>query len=256
MLNALGFGRNELKQARQARKDGIAEDENYEPNKPGAKYCDFCGAEIYGVEYETLADGRDRCISCSNTSVKSAKEFKKIFDDVKRNMESFYGIKIHAGIRVEMVNARKLHRKLDEAFVPTDNYDPRTIGVAIKDHSGYTLCVENGAPKIQTMLTVAHELTHIWQYLNWDEKALRDLYGKDAMLEIYEGMAKWVEIQYAYLINEPVTAKREEILTPHRSDAYGKGFIRYRTNYPFSVGTAITKPTPFMNPHDPLTPKQ
>ncbi|MBQ6411049.1 MAG: hypothetical protein IJI16_03770, partial [Atopobiaceae bacterium] len=38
-------------------------------------------------------------------------------------------------------------------------------------------------------------------------------YGKDLELEIYEGMAKWAEIQYAYLINEVPIAKREEIIT-------------------------------------------
>ena len=74
-------------------------------------------------------------------------------------------------------------------------------------------------------------------------------------LEIYEGMAKWVEIQYAYLINEPATAKREEIITSYRDDEYGRGFLRYRANYPFSLGTVITKPTPFMNVETPLDPE-
>ena len=71
---------------------------------------------------------------------------------------------------------------------------------------------------------------------------------------IYEGMAKWVEIQYAYLINEPARAKREELITSYRADEYGYGFLRYVSNYPFSTGTVIVRPTPFQNTKMPLDP--
>lgn len=73
-------------------------------------------------------------------------------------------------------------------------------------------------------------------------------------LEVYEGMAKWAEIQYAYLINEPAVAKREELITAYRDDEYGRGFLRYMANYPFSLGTTITKDTPFMHIDTPLNP--
>ncbi len=255
LLNSMGFDRNELKKVREAVKETVP-DEEYAPNKPGFKYCDFCGARIFGVEYETLSDGRDRCVTCGNSSVKEAEDFKKIFIDVKRNMEGTFGIKINTGIKVRMVNSKKLHKMLGESFVPTDNYDPRTVGVAIKDRNGYSLYIENGTPRIRAMLTIAHELTHIWQYLNWDDKQMKKIYGKDMLLEIYEGMAKWVEIQFAYIINEKVTAKREEIITLYRNDEYGRGFVMYVGKYPFSTGTSITNPTPFMFIDDPLRLKE
>ncbi len=241
-----------LKQARDGKKIADFIEATYNPLKTDARYCDFCGTEIFGVEYETLADGRDRCLNCGRTAVKSVDEFRKIYEDVKRNMESFFGIKINAGIRVEIVNSKKLHKKLGKAFIPTNKDDPRVIGVAIKDKNGFTLMVENGSPRMATMLTTAHELTHIWQYINWNDKEIVRKYGKDMRLEVYEGMAKWAEIQYAYLINEPATAKREEIATTYRNDEYGRGFLRYRANYPFSLGTVITKATPFMNVAEPL----
>lgn len=254
-LNHLGMSRNALKQARDGKKIAELVEATFKPGKPDARYCDFCGAEIYGVEYETLSDGRDRCLTCGRTAIKTGEEFRKIFDDVKRNMEAFFGIRINAGIRVEMVNSQKLHKRLGEAFIPTTKCDGRVLGVAISDKNGYTLLVENGSPRMASMLTMAHELTHIWQYINWNDKAIRKKYGKKLRLEIYEGMAKWVEIQYAYLINEPGTAKREEIITAYRDDEYGRGFLRYRANYPFSTGTVITKPTPFMNVDEPLDPQ-
>lgn len=251
-LSELGLQHNSLKQAREGRKIAEFIEATYMPGKPDARYCDFCGTEIFGVEYETLADGRDRCLNCGRTAIKTGEEFRKIFEDVKRNMESFFGIRIDVGIKVEMVNSKKLHKRLGKAFIPTPNSDGRVLGVAIKDKNGYTLLVENGSPRMASMLTMAHELTHIWQYINWNDRAIRKKYGKKLRLEIYEGMAKWVEIQYAYLINEPATAKREEIITSYRDDEYGHGFLRYRAQYPFSLGTVITKMTPFMNVETPL----
>lgn len=250
----MGMQRNPLKQAREGKKIAEYIEATYKPGKPDARYCDFCGAEIYGVEYETLLDGRNRCMHCGRTAVKTAAEFRKLFEDVKRNMEAFFSIRINVGIKVEMVNSKTLHKRLGKSFVPSPKSDGRVLGVAIKDRNGYTLMVENGSPRMATMLTVAHELTHIWQYANWDRKAIRKKYGKKFQLEVYEGMAKWVEIQYAYLINEPATAKREEIITSIRDDEYGRGFLRYRANYPFSLGTVITKPTPFMYIDTPLHP--
>ena len=120
-----------------------------------ARYCDFCGTEIFGVEYETLADGRDRCLRCGKTAIKTGEEFRKIFEDVKRNMESFFGIKINAGIKVEMVNSKTLHKRLGKAFIPTPKSDGRVLGVAISDKNGYTLLVENGSPRWSLWLSQA-----------------------------------------------------------------------------------------------------
>lgn len=250
-LTKIGYNNNnELKSAR----NGIhlAETlESYDPDKKDSRYCDFCGKEIFGVEYETLTDGRDRCVQCGKTAVKTEADFRKIYEDVKRNMETFFSIRINAGIRVEMVNSRRLHKALKKKFVPTNNADGRIIGVAIKDRNGYRLMIENGAPRMASMLTIAHELTHIWQYLNWNKKAIEKKYG-DYTLQVYEGMAKWVEVQYAYLINESTMARREEIITSLRQDQYGEGFVRYRANYPLSRGATIKGRTPFMDTETPL----
>jgi len=251
-LTAMGMDRNPLKQAREGRKIAEIVEATFKPGRPDARYCDFCGAEIYGVEYETLADGRDRCHNCGRTAVKTGDDFRRLYEDVKRNMESFFGVRINAGIKVEMVNAKKLHQRLGQAFIPTADADGRILGVAISDNDGYTLMLENGSPRMAAMMTIAHELTHIWQYLNWDDKEITKKYGKDLRLEVYEGMAKWVEIQYAYLINEPAYAKRQDMMESVRDDEYGRGFLRYKAQYSFSLGNVITKPTPFNDPTTPL----
>ena len=101
-------------------------------------------------------------------------------------------------------------------------------------------------------MTIVHELTHIWQYLNWNASGIRQRYGASMELEVYEGMAKWAEIQYAYLIGEPAVAKREEIITRVRNDEYGRGFKQYEAKYPLSYGTYLQGATPFENKSEPL----
>lgn len=122
-----------------------------------------------------------------------------------------------------------------------------------QEGSVYSILIENGAPKLQSIMTMAHEMTHIWQYLNWDAKQIEEKYGKDMSLEIYEGMAKWVEIQYTYLIGEPETAKREEMITRSRDDEYGHGFLKYVQVYGLSPdGSLYGKRLPFTDKTKPL----
>ena len=78
------------------------------------------------------------------------------------------------------------------------------------------------------------------------------LFDTPQELEVYEGMAKWSEIQYTYLIGEASTAKREEIITRMRQDEYGRGFVKYLSRYPLSEGTHLTGATPFEDIQKPL----
>ena len=101
-------------------------------------------------------------------------------------------------------------------------------------------------------MTLVHEMTHIWQFQNWDRAEITRQYGPDMELEVYEGMARWSEIQYAYLIGETATAKREEICTRHQDDEYGHGFLKYVSRYPISEGTQLEGATPFEDKKTPL----
>lgn len=251
-LKKNGLGNNSLSQTREGRNVAKLLEETYNPNKNNTHFCDFCGVELVGTEFETLIDGRERCMNCGRTAVKTAEEFTAIFKDVLRNMESFFGIQFNCGIRVEMVNAQKLQRVLNEKFVPTSGFDARAVGVAVDDSGGYKILIENGAPRTSAIMTIAHELTHIWQYLNWDRSYIIKKYGKNRRKDVYEGMAVWVEIQYAMLINEKMAAKRTEIVSLRRQDEYGRGFRQYHERYPFSEGSYINKPTPFQYKNNPL----
>ena len=252
LMLKLGFGDNALQQAREGRRIAEQLEAQHVSRLPGKNYCDFCGRELVGTEFEVLADGRERCTQCGRTAVRSEKEFRKIFREVSHNMEVFFGIRITAPVRVEMVNSKKLHRCLKKTFVPTKDFDTRVIGLAIKNKDGCSLLMENGAPRLQSIMVMVHEMTHIWQYHNWDMKKIQSTYGSEQELEIYEGMAKWSEIQYAYLLGEKTAARREELLTRQREDEYGRGLSRYMEKYPFVVDFNLNSVTPFSDKDHPL----
>ena len=244
LLAKLGFDKNPLQQVRTIaeEEDGVPSD--YDPHKYGSHLCDFCGVELLGGEYDLLKDGRERCNRCSMTAIKKVDDFKSLYKTVLRNMEAFYGIKLNVAVKVRTTNAKQIAKHVGMKFVPTPGFDGRVLGFAQKDKTGYSLYIENGSPKLAATATIAHELTHIWQYLNWNEAELAQKYGKQNMLEVYEGMAKWAEIQYLMLMNEKSYAKRQEITTLLRNDEYGRGFILYADKYPLSNNSNVTK-TPF-----------
>ena len=243
-LAQYGYNHNSLQQVRDNEKAAEEYAKAYDPNKKGAHFCDFCGVELAGGEYDVLKDGRERCGHCSATALRTGEQFKEVFKIVLRNMEIFYGIKINAAIKVRMTDANSIARHFGEEFVPTPGVDGRTLGFAQRDSTGYSIYIENGSPKLAAMATIAHELTHIWQYQNWDEKVIINTYGAHNRLEVYEGMAKWAEIQYLLYLNEIAYGKREQIRTMLRQDEYGRGFIQYLKKYSLSYNQE-KKRTPF-----------
>lgn len=243
-LAAYGYDHNPLQQVRDKEKAAQEYIRAYDPDKLGAHFCDFCGVEIAGGEYDVLKDGRERCSHCSSTALRTGEEFKDVYKMVLRNMEIFYGIKINAAIKVRMTDARTIAKHFGEDFVPTPGVDGRVLGFAQKDASGYSLYIENGSPRLAAMATIAHELTHIWQYQNWDDKKIIEAYGAQNRLEVYEGMAKWAEIQYLLYLNETAYGKREQVRTMMRKDEYGRGFIQYMKKYSLSYQQE-KKRTPF-----------
>ncbi|MCH5354106.1 MAG: hypothetical protein J1E06_11675 [Acutalibacter sp.] len=252
-LKGLGYDNNFLQQVREGKNVAELVERNYVPGDPNTHYCDFCGVELIGTEYEVLADGRERCLNCGKSAIRTEEEFKDVYRKALKDLDTFFGASITVPIAVKMVNAKRLHKSLGKSFVPTGKSDPRVLGVAIRDKKkGYTILVENGAPRLASLKTIVHELTHIWQYENWDAKEIRSKYGSAQELEVYEGMAKWVEVQYTYLIGEPAAAKREEMNTRTRDDEYGKGFNKYVSKYPLSTEVYLVGDTPFTDVHKPL----
>ena len=250
-LNMIGFDGGELRQARE--KKNLAEEiPGNERNRGNGLYCSYCGTSISGVEYYRMPDGRVRCNTCSNTIVKDKAEVEALCQRVMANMDNFFHAVIDVPVTIEVMEERKLKKKVGTPLGVKDSQSILILGVAINKKQKYSIILENGAPAISLIATFAHELTHIWQYVNWDSKKGFRKCSKNKRLLIYEGMAKWVEIQYLYLIGETNMAKREEIITRNRQDEYGIGFRLYESQYPLSREAMTCDDTPFTPDRYPL----
>ena len=243
-LQSIGFDGGELKQAREG-KDCAENLRNVEQNKNNQTVCSYCGKEISGIDFYKLPDGRVRCTTCSNTIVKTKAEIEELFERVVDNLETFFGATIDVPISIEVTEERKLKKKVGVPLGGRDDQSILILGVAISKKKKYSIILENGAPRISLIATFAHELTHIWQYTHWDNNKKFKECPKDKRLLIYEGMAKWAEIQYLYLVGETAVAKREEYITRNREDEYGIGFCMYEDVYPLSRETMTCEDTPF-----------
>lgn len=250
-LQEIGFDGGELRKAR--REKNCAENLRDTMQKKGnQRCCSYCGTEISGVEFQRLPDGRMRCNTCSKTIVRNKTEAEALCKRVIANMETFFGATIGVPVSVEIAEARKLKKKMGLSLDTNDAQSMLILGVAMNKKNTYRIILENGAPRISLIATFAHELTHIWQYTHWDNNKKLKKCPQSKRLLIYEGMAKWVEIQYLYLIGEIEVARREEYFTRNRKDDYGIGFCLYEDYYPLSREAMNCEETPFTTDHYPL----
>lgn len=249
LLQSMGFDGGELRQARQGKDYAAALQAGGDEL---TARCSYCGREISGVEYYRMPDGRLRCTTCSNSVIKSPAAVQEILDRVLANLDSFFGATISVPIAIELLEQRKLKKKLQCPLSQIDNQSILILGAAVNKKRKYSILLENGAPRISLIATFAHELTHIWQYTHWDEvEGFRKCAGSKRLL-IYEGMAKWAEIQYLYLVGETTVAQREEAFTRQRQDEYGIGFRIYENTYPLVREAMTCTNTPFTPGRYPL----
>ena len=213
-------------------------------------FCDFCGKPLSGVSYERLSDGRIRCQSCASSAINSVDEFKEVFNSTLQLIEENYRIVYNVSIGIKVTDAKSIGRLSGRVFVPTSGYDGRVVGLAQRKRNRYTLFVENGSPRLATVATTAHEMTHIWQYINWNRRKIKSLYKTKMERDIvYEGMASWTEIQTLYMIGEQAYAQEQEQILLHRAkdpnDIYGVGFVLYCEKYGLNRQGDIPIRTPF-----------
>lgn len=232
-LRARGWSDNDLTKAR---KRTELEDSLLDLN--AENFCDFCGIPITGVSYESLTDGRTRCNDCSMTAINEVAEFKTLFRNAEMMMENIFSITMPVSIAVKMTDARTIARHAGRVFKPSTKVAVRILGFAQQKEGKYTLFVENGSPRLAAIDTTIHELTHIWQYINWEDRQILHIYSqskpeytKMARDIVYEGMAMWSAIQMLYAMGETYYAQQQEQLATARNDIYGIGFRLYHARY-------------------------
>lgn len=240
-LTVRGFSNNSMTKAR---KRNVTQDTLIDFE--AVNHCDFCGMPLTGVSFEKLSDGRIRCNDCSHTAITSVEEFKKIFYQTLQMMEGFYGIAYKVPISVATADAHKIAKGYGSVYTPSTDVAARVLGYASKRNGVFSLYVENGSPRLATIETMAHELTHIWQYINWNESEIKKAYPEPEQRDIvYEGMSMWATVQYFYLMGEESYAILKEAEYERRQDIYGIGFRMYREKYPLIKDSSLVQYSPF-----------
>ncbi len=214
--------------------------------------CDFCGLPLTDVSYERLTDGRIRCNDCASSAVETPEEFREIFYRSLNMMEILYGVKLQAPVQVKVADAVEIAKHSGVLFKPGTRFASRAVGFAQRKHGAYSIVVENGSPRLAAIETMVHELTHIWQYLNWKDREVNrcvKLEKKSCRAAardiLYEGMAIWSSVQYLYQIGETYYASCLEQTTLAQQDARGIGFRMYQEQYPLVKDMTAVRSTPF-----------
>lgn len=183
--------------------------------------CDFCGKSIAG-QYDELGDGRKRCPVCSVDAIDGDDINAVRLQVIKiiNLMESRYEIDLPKDLHVQVVSADTIAQRLGDIFLPTQEMDPRAVGLAVSTNDELEILIENGAPKAKFILTVAHELTHIWQYRNTktDEK-LNDL-------ELVEGQATYIMLDYGNSHDLADESAYEKKMLKQIDNEYSRGLKR------------------------------
>ena len=200
--------------------------------------CDFCAAPLAGPhEYDKLSDGRQRCKQCSETAVDKVRgEFTRLYDQVVKKMSRRYHITLPKGIQTRFEDPDKIAAKQGKAFVATDSFDPRAVGLAIqtgRNGAEFEILIEHGAPRVATMATLAHELTHIWQF-QFIKKT-----GALPDTEILEGQARYIEIEFIGANGGERLARSLETQAKTGRDIYSRGWRKVRSACSYSPATVF-----------------
>ena len=170
----------------------------------------------------------------------------KTYKIIRFTTSEKYGIEYKVPIAVRTVDAKKIAKGSGCVYSPTTEVAARSLGYAERRNGMFSMNVENGSPRLATVNTMVHEMTHVWQFINWKDSDIRAAYPDRWKQDIvYEGMAMWASIQYLYLLGEDSYAQQQEELTNQRNDVYGIGFRMYCEKYPLIKDSAILKYTPF-----------
>lgn len=214
-------------------RNGVGHSNEGHRNLSGAVDCDFCGENI-STQGEVLDDERHRCGTCSQTAVDNPEQAQYICQEVIANVSRLFRIQLSVSVKIRFASASQIAHELGEHFLPTSSFDQRAIGLAMmRGERDYEVFLERGHPALHLAMTLAHELTHIWQYMWLDYQRMESEHGK----VLIEGHASWVEIAYARAMMEEAresdnknawaaVLQRHEKGLLQRQDEYGQGYRR------------------------------
>ena len=160
------------------------------------------------------------CNDCKNHQLTQRGEIKNLYLQTVQYMTQGYSIRLRERLHIRFKSAEEIRA------VTGTPIDGRVLGFySPKTHQ---LWIEGRGPRISMQATLAHELTHVWQYDNLPLRRLRAKLPKatreQTMLRILEGHAVYVEIDVMRRLHENNYADFMHALSMLRNDEYGIGY--------------------------------
>jgi hypothetical protein len=199
----------------------------YHPDHTGKRtQCDYCSRFISegltggGVRY---ADGRRICGLCHKTAIQDEKKGKAILKAIAERLER-YGIEIpHERCGFHLVDRDRLARISRQSRNRTEETGYTHYQGTMIDSKISSLKIDvyilSGLPKMHLVATAAHEIMHVWQYLNAPLENDRALCEGSCNYASYLILKEYQDGHAAYLIDSLFKSKNR---------LYGEGFRRIR----------------------------
>ncbi len=133
--------------------------------------CDFCNRFIVGHLGDNmmrLQDKRHLCGICSPTSITNLVEARSLMSEVAQHMQRF-GLGVDPNqIEFHLVGVKKLQklaRKRSDSVTGFTDCEARKSLFGRTQHQSIKVYLLNGMPRTQMVSTLAHELTHVWLFV-------------------------------------------------------------------------------------------
>ncbi|MBD3257731.1 hypothetical protein GF377_04805 [candidate division GN15 bacterium] len=187
-----------------------------------APTCQYCGRFIGssdskgGVDYP---DGRRVCNVCSASAVTDIEEAELILDEVRMRLGKLGIVVILDEITLHLTDRRHISRHYGSDMAGHSGfieYEFESIGDYVSQQD-FDIYILDGMPRMQFIATAAHELMHVWQYLNCP-------LNNDPALS--EGSCNYAAVQVLRQIGGPECQYIIESLNRSVDPIYGAGYRR------------------------------
>jgi hypothetical protein len=187
--------------------------------------CDFCQRFIVGSVVDGMAvlgDGRYLCGSCSGSAVMHEEDARRLMADVSALLSKVGLVVNHGAVELHLVDREEL-----QSISSANSHDTRgfTDYVVKKNlfgrvrHQSINVYLLRGLTEAEMMGTLAHELTHVWQFI-------------DGRLDQDEAVSEGSCNYAAYLVLRRLGGRESEFLIENmlkdEDPVYGEGFRRVK----------------------------
>lgn len=185
--------------------------------------CNYCSRFISttttggGARY---SDGRHICNICRGQAVTSVREAQKLMEEVAGHMRA-YGLNIDTDlVRLHMVGLTQMQQWSGKAAHNLTGYTDyvETWRAFSKDRQ-VDVYVLYGMPRMDVINTLAHELTHVWQFVHGKLRNDRAFSEGSCNYAAYLVLERYDDREAAYLQNN---------MLEDRDAVYGDGFRRVK----------------------------